>query len=200
MSAVWGASVAVAAGGADWIPGFLVEIAGYADRDLLLVLAALIVAVAFQNVDRRGHWAWWTVGALGSAVALVVHIFVIQNPDDARLVAAGALSGWLLLACLAIILSAWWALRSPLAFYRNRGVYLLMLLIPLLAGQVLTWVQWQWVEVGLVLHLMGTLGVVLSTTTHDLPSVKKILRSFVSSVVVTVAMALARLFPWPGMT
>jgi signal transduction histidine kinase len=190
LSAVWGASVAVAAGGVDWLPAFLVEVAGYADRDLLLVLAALMVAIAFQNVDRRGHWAWWVVGALGSAAALVVHIFVVQDPADARLVAAGSLIGWLILACLVIVLSAWWALRAPLAFYRNRGVYLLMLLIPLLAGQVLAWAQWEWVEIGLVLHLMGLLGVVLSTTTHDLPSVKKVLRGIVSSVVVTVAMAL----------
>ncbi|MBN1978776.1 MAG: GAF domain-containing sensor histidine kinase [Anaerolineae bacterium] len=180
----------MAAGGVDWLPAFFVGIADYADRDLSLVLAALIVAIVFQNVDRRGHWAWWAVGALGSAAALVVHIFVVKDPVDARLVAAGALSGWLILACLAIVLSAWWALRASLAFYRNRGVYLLMLLIPLLAGQVLVWAQWQWVEIGLVLHLMGLLGVVLSTTTHDLPSVKEVVRGIVSSVVVTVAMAL----------
>jgi signal transduction histidine kinase len=190
LSAVWGTCVAVVGSGVGWMPKLLTEIASYADRDLLPLLAALIVSIAFQNVDRRGHWVWWAVGGLGSAAALVAHLFVIQDPVDAQLVAAGALGGWLILACLAIILSAWWALRAPLAFYRNRGVYLLMLLIPLLAGQVLAWIHWEWVEIGLVLHLMGTLGVLLSTTTHDLPSVKKVLRGIVSSVVVTVAMAL----------
>jgi signal transduction histidine kinase len=186
LSTVWGAGVVVAEGGADWVPVPLVDVAGYVGKDLLVLLAALLVPIALQHVDRRGHWAWCVVGAAGSVAALVAHIFVVRNPTDARLVAAAALIGWLIFACLVIILSAWWALRAPLAFYRNRGIYLLLLLVPLLTGHVLGWVQWRWVEVSLALHLLGTLGIVLSTTTPDLPSVKGVLRRLIGNAVVTV--------------
>ncbi len=190
LSPLWGMGVAIAAGATDWVPALVVDIAGYVEQDLPLLLAALLVPIAFQHVDRRGHWVWWVVGAVGSAVALVAHIFVVQNPMDARLVAAGALAGWLIFACMVIVVSAWSALRAPLAFYRNRGDYLLILLIPLLAGHVLAWVQWQWVEIGLALHLLGTLGVILVTTTRDLPSFKRILRRFLGNTVVTITTAL----------
>ena len=190
LSTLWGLGVAIAAGGASWIPSLAVDIAGYVDQDLPLLLAALLVPIAFQNVDRQGHWLWWVVGTVGSVAALVLHIFVVQNSPDARLVAAGALVGWLIFACVVIISAAWWALRAPLAFYRNRGDFLLILLVPLLAGHVLAWVQWRWVEIGLALHLLGTLGVVLSTTTRDLPSVKRILRRVLGNAVVTITTAL----------
>ncbi|MBN1814817.1 MAG: GAF domain-containing sensor histidine kinase [Anaerolineae bacterium] len=190
LSALWGIGVAIAAGGAIWMPAPVVDIAGYIDQDLPLLLAALLVPIAFQNVDRRGHWVWWAVGAVGSATALVMHIFVFQDPTETRLVAAGALVGWLIFACLVIVLAAWWALRAPLAFYRNRGDYLLMLLVPLLAGHVFAWVQWRWVEIGLALHLLGTLGVILLITTRDLPSVKRILRRILGNTVVTITTAL----------
>jgi signal transduction histidine kinase len=190
LSVLWGLGVAIAAGAADWMPALVVDIAGYVEQDLPLLLAALLVPIAFQNVDRRGHWVWWVVGAVGSAAALVVHIFVVQNSTDARLVSAGALAGWLIFACVAIVVSAWSALRAPLAFYRNRGDYLLILLVPLLAGHVFAWVQWQWVEIGLALHLLGTLGFVLVATTRDLPSFKRILRRFLGNTVVTITTAL----------
>jgi signal transduction histidine kinase len=190
LSALWGIGVAIAAGGASWMPALAVDIAGYIDQDLPLLLAALLVPIALQNVDRRGHWAWWAIGAAGSVTALVMHIFVFRDPTQARLVAAGALVGWLIFACLGIVLAAWWALRAPLAFYRNRGDYLLMLLVPLLAGHVLAWIQSRWVEIGLALHLLGTLGLILSITTRDLPSVKRILRHILGNTVVTMTTAL----------
>jgi signal transduction histidine kinase len=190
LSALWGLGVAAAAAQTGWMPALVVEIAGYVDKDLPLLLAALLVPIALQNVDRQGHWVWWVLGAVGSAAALVLHIFVFRDPAEARLVAAGALLGWLIFACSLIMLSAWWALRAPLAFYRNRADYLLILLVPLLAGHVLAWVQWRWVEIGLALHLLGTLGVVLSTTTRDLPSVKRVLRRILGNTVVTVTTAL----------
>ncbi|MEJ2108267.1 MAG: GAF domain-containing sensor histidine kinase, partial [Acidiferrobacteraceae bacterium] len=190
LSALWGVGVTVATTRTDWVPAQIVEIAGYVNKDLPLLLAALLVPIAFQNVDQRGHWAWWTAGAAGSMAALALHIFVIRDPTDARLVAAGALIGWLIFACVAIVLSAWWALRAPLAFYRNRADYLLILLVPLLAGQVLAWAQWQWVEIGLASHLLGTLGIVLTITTRDLPSIKQVLRRILGNTVVTVTTAL----------
>jgi signal transduction histidine kinase len=190
LSALWGLGVAIAGGATSWIPALVIDIAGYVDKDLPLLLAALLVPIAFQNVDRRGHWAWWAVGAVGAVAALVMHIFVVQGPTDARLVAAGALAGWLIFACLVVVLAAWWALRAPLAFYRNRGDYLLVLLVPLLAGHVLAWVQWRWVEIGLALHLLGTLGIVLAATTRDLPSLKRILRRILGNTIVTIATAL----------
>jgi signal transduction histidine kinase len=190
ISVVWGMGVAAAAGAPDWIPAPVVEVAGYLDKDLPLLLAALLVPIALQNVDRRGHWVWWAVGIAGSTAALILHLAVAQTPADARLVSAGALVGWLIFACVVIVLSAGWALRAPLAFYRNRGDYLLVLLAPLLAGHVLAWIQWQWVEIGLALHLLGMLGIVLLTTTRDLPSVKQVLRGILGNTVVTVMTAL----------
>jgi signal transduction histidine kinase len=180
----------LAAGAPDWIPALVVDIAGYVNQDLPLLLAALLVPIAFQNVDRRGHWVWGAVGAAGFVAALVMHVFVFQDLTDARLVAAGALVGWLIFACIVIVLAAGWALRASLAFYRNRGNYLLILLVPLLAGHVLAWGQWRWVEIGLALHLLGTLGIVLLTTTRDLPSVKRILRRVLGNTVVTITTAL----------
>jgi signal transduction histidine kinase len=190
LSALWGTGVAIVAGAIDWMPALLVDSAGYVEQDLPLLLAALLVPIAFQNVGRRGHWAWGVAGAVGSAAALVLHLFVVQDAMDIRLVAAGALVGWLIFACVVIVVSAWSVLRVPLAFYRNRGDYLLILLVPLLAGHVLAWVQWKWVEIGLALHLLGTLGVVLSITTRELPSFKRIMRRVLGNAVVTITTAL----------
>ena len=69
LSALWGLGVAIAGGATSWIPALVIDIAGYVDKDLPLLLAALLVPIAFQNVDRRGHWAWWAVGAVGAVAA-----------------------------------------------------------------------------------------------------------------------------------
>jgi signal transduction histidine kinase len=190
LSTIWAAGVVVAVNKPIWVPSQITDVALYLDQDLSVLLASLLVAISFQNVDRRGHWWWWIVGSVLSTAALVAHIWLVHSRTDARLVAAGALFGWLIFACVVIILAAWWALRAQLSFYRNRGIYLLILLVPLLSGHVLSWVQWWLVEASLVMHFLGLLGLVFFTTAHDLPSVKVIVRRLVGNVVVTVTTAL----------
>jgi signal transduction histidine kinase len=156
----------------------------------LVVLVGLLVSIAFQNVSRRGHWAWWATGATWSVVALGVHLYLGPAAAETRQVAALALIGWLILASLLIALAGWWALRARLAFHRNRAIYLLIVLVPLLAGHVLARGQWWGMGIGLGLHLLGTICIVLLTTAHALPNIKELMRSTVGSTVVTATTAL----------
>jgi signal transduction histidine kinase len=187
LATAWGLGAALGAG--DRLPDGVIEIAHYAGADLSVVLVGLLVSIAFQNVSRRGHWAWWATGATWSAVALGVHIYLGPAAAETRQVAAVALLGWLILACLVIGLAAWWALRDRLAFHRNRSIYLLMVLVPLLAGHVLARGQWWGTVAGLGLHLLGTASIVLLTTSRKLPNIKELMRTTVGNTVVTATTA-----------
>jgi signal transduction histidine kinase len=190
LASAWGVAGALTAEESGWLPDGVVRVAGYLNVDLSVLLLGLLVSIAFQNVGRPGHWAWWAVGAAWSLVALGLHVFLWPEAAQTRQVAAVALVGWLIFAGVAIALSAGWALRARLAFYRNRAIYLLMLLIPLLAGHVLARGRGWGVEIGLALHLLGTVGVVFCTTTEELTNVKEVLRNLVGHFVVTVTTAL----------
>jgi GAF domain-containing protein len=190
LASAWAAAGALAAEESGWLPDGVVRVAGYLNVDLSVLLVGLLVSIAFQNVGRPGHWAWWATGAAWSLVAVGLHLFLWPEAAGTWQVAAVPLIGWLIFAGVAIVLLAGWALRARLAFYRNRAVYLLMLLIPLLAGHVLARGRGWGVEIGLALHLLGTVGIVFCTTTEELPNVKEVLRNLVGHIVVTVTTAL----------
>ncbi len=187
LSALWGLGVALAtwgAGRAD-VP---VYIAGYIATDLPVLLAALLVPIAYQNLNRPGHWAWVATGAAWFAVVLGLH--VLLEPGVVAPVAVLARGGWLIFAGLLVFLSAHWTITARLGFYRNRGIYWLGLLILLLAGQGLMWVSVRWIEAWLALHLLGTAGTAVCVTTHNLPNVKGVLRAASGYIVLTVTTAL----------
>lgn len=190
LATVWSLGAALAAGTGSWLPDGILPVASYVASDLTSVLVGLLVSIAFQNVSRRGHWAWWVTGATWSVVALGVHIYLGPEAAQTRQVAALALIGWLVFATVVISISAWWALRAQLAFHRNRGIYLLMVLVPLLAGHVLARGQWWGMGIGLALHLLGTVSIVVLTTARGLPNIKELMRNTVGNTVVTATTVL----------
>jgi signal transduction histidine kinase len=190
LATVWGLGAAVAVGGGSWLPDGVIRVARYIGADFAVVLVGLLVTIAFQNVGRRGRWAWWATGATWTVVALGVHIYLGPEVAQTRQVAALALIGWLVLASLVIAITAWWALRDRLAFHRNRSIYLLMALVPLLGGHVLARGQWWGTGIGLILHLLGTIGVIVLSTTRELPNIKELMRTTVGNTVVVATTAL----------
>jgi len=186
LSAAWGLAVAIAAyGGAQ-----IARVANYASTDLPVLLVALLVSIAYQKFDRHAHWVWGAVGATWSVVTIGLHALLGPGTAGARPATTVAIVGWLVFSCLTVALSAHWTLRAPLTIYRNRGIYYLGLLIPLLAGQSLVLIQHRWREIGLVLHLLGTAGVIAYTTADHLPNIKNLLRNSISYTILTVATAL----------
>lgn len=190
LSAVWGLGVALAAQGSNQVSWQLVYIADYVRTDLPVLLAALLVSIGCKSLDRRDHWAWGTAGITWSVVTFGSHLLTRSDAAAARSVTMIAQVGWLVFSCLVIILSARWTLRAPLAFYRNRGIYWLGLLGPLLAGQALALVQDRWGEIVLVPHFLGTTGVTICALANYLPNIKSFLRSVASNMVLAVATAL----------
>ncbi len=148
----------------------------------------LLIAIACQNLGRRGQWAWGVAGCVWLIVMAVLRLVASQSIKERLLPTAQA--GWVLFSVLLIFLSALWTLRARLAFYRNRGTYWLAVLPLLLAGQGLVWTRYQWAAIGLGLHLLGTTAAVLCVTTHTLPNLKGVLRTTTGFIVLTVTTAL----------
>jgi signal transduction histidine kinase len=192
LSAIWGLGAALSAHGAGRFVAQVVRIADYVRTDLPVLLAGLVVSIACRDFDRRGRWVWGAVGGVWFVVVLGLHIYSNVRPDivETRLVGLLAFVGWLTLACLSIGLVAWWTLRAPLAFYRNRGIYWMALLALLLAGQGLVWAPARWGEISLASHLVGMVGAIVCVTTQDLPNIKRLMRSATGTAVLTIAMAL----------
>lgn len=188
LSALWGLGVALATWGAGRADVPAPGIADYIAADLPVLLVALLIPLAYQNLNRPGHWAWVAAGAAWLAVVLGLH--TLSEPGRAAPVTVLARIGWLIFAGLLVFLSAYWTVTAQLGFYRNRGIYWLGLLIPLLTGQGLIWTGVQWIEVWLAFHLLGTAGIVIWVTTYNLPNLKGVLRAASGYIVLTMTTAL----------
>jgi signal transduction histidine kinase len=190
LSATWGLMTALAVYRDDDATSWVSRTVDCASQDLLVLLASLLVSVTFLNFGRRFHWIWGFVGGLWFAAACGLHALFGSDAVPAQAATGASIAGWLVFSCLAAILSALWTLRAPLTFYRNRGIYWLGLLIPLLAGQGMMLAQFQWREIGLALHLLGTAGAVAFTRISYLPNIKDLLRSTISFAVLALTAAL----------
>lgn len=188
LSALWGTAVTLAGVGSGR-ETLVPHIAEHIATDMPVLLVALLISITRQNFDRPGHWVWIVVGAVWAVGALGLHLFP-GNGIAARPVTILAWMGWLLFLAMLVYFSARWTLKAALGFYRNRGIYWLGVLIPLLAGQGLVWVRPEWLELPLLLHLLGTLGVVVCITSRNLPNIKAALRTATGYIVLTVTTAL----------
>jgi signal transduction histidine kinase len=189
LSVLWGVGVALGIWGTGRTDVSVLRVVGYGAAGVSVLMVALLVSITRQNFDRPGHWAWGAVGAAWTLVILGLLFFPGVGVAVGS-VAVLARVGWLLFSAVLVFLSAWWTLKAALGFYRNRGIYWLGLLILLLAGQGLVWLRFQWAEISLMLHLLGTVGIIVCITTHHLPNVKAALRTATGYIVLTVTTAL----------